>query len=86
MVEEAFRLNIKRSLQELSRAIHGDGKTAPNPLFKVKVVLHEKDKVGRNWGSIQKFNTPRSIIKELSQENIYILCTGLILVYIRFVQ
>ena len=45
MVEEAFRLNIKRSLQELSRAIHGDGKTAPNPLFKVKVVLHEKDKV-----------------------------------------
>ncbi|KAL5251273.1 hypothetical protein ACHWQZ_G016836 [Mnemiopsis leidyi] len=45
MVEEAFRLNIKRSLQELSRAIHGDGKTAPNPLFKVKVVLHEKDRV-----------------------------------------
>ena len=45
MVEEAFRLNIKRSLQELSRAIHGDGKTAPNPMFKVKVVLHEKDRV-----------------------------------------
>ncbi|XP_033636218.1 dynein heavy chain 2, axonemal-like isoform X2 [Asterias rubens] len=39
MVEEAFRLNVKWSLQELSRAINGDGKTMPNPLFRVKVVL-----------------------------------------------
>lgn len=44
MVEEAFRLNIKWSLQELSKAINGDGKSAPNPLFRVKVVL-EGDKV-----------------------------------------
>ncbi|XP_066267393.1 dynein axonemal heavy chain 2-like isoform X1 [Branchiostoma lanceolatum] len=44
MVEEAFRLNVKWSLQELSRAINGDGKTTPNPLFRVKVVL-EGDKV-----------------------------------------
>lgn len=44
MVEEAFRLNVKWSLQELSRAINGDGKSAPNPLFRVKVVL-EGDKV-----------------------------------------
>ena len=44
MVEEAFRLNVKWSLQELSRAINGDGKSAPNPLFKVKVVL-EGEKV-----------------------------------------
>ena len=42
MVEEAFRLNIKWSLQELSRAINGDGKTLPNPLFKVKVILTDK--------------------------------------------
>ena len=42
MVEEAFRLNVKWSLQELSRAINGDGKTLPNPLFKVKVVLTDK--------------------------------------------
>ena len=42
MVEEAFRLNIKWSLQELSRAINGDGKTLPNPLFKVKVMLTDK--------------------------------------------
>lgn len=45
MVEEAFRLNVKWSLQELSRAINGDGKSAPNPLLRVKVVL-EGDKVG----------------------------------------
>jgi dynein heavy chain len=31
MVEEAFRLNVKWSLQELSKAINGDGKSAPNP-------------------------------------------------------
>ena len=42
MVEEAFRLNVKWSLQELSRAVNGDGKTLPNPLFKVKVVLTDK--------------------------------------------
>ena len=43
MVEEALRLNVKWSLQELSRAINGDGKSSPNPLFRVKVILKEKD-------------------------------------------
>ncbi|TRY86536.1 hypothetical protein DNTS_031646 [Danionella cerebrum] len=38
-VEEALRVNIKRSLQELSKAINGHGKTSPNPLFRVEVVL-----------------------------------------------
>ena len=42
MVEEAFRLNVKWSLQSLSRAINGDGKTSPNPLFKVNVILKNK--------------------------------------------
>ncbi|CAM4636660.1 unnamed protein product [Lepidochelys kempii] len=39
MMEEAFRLNVKWSLLELSKAINGDGKTTPNPLFRVKVIL-----------------------------------------------
>ncbi|XP_069502374.1 dynein axonemal heavy chain 2 [Ambystoma mexicanum] len=39
LVEEAFRLNIKWSLQELSKAINGDSKTTSNPLFRVMVVL-----------------------------------------------
>jgi len=38
-VEDAFRLNVKSSLLEISKAINGDGKTTPNPLFKIKVVL-----------------------------------------------
>ena len=38
-VEDAFRLNVKWSVQELSRAINGDGKSSPNPLFRLKVVL-----------------------------------------------
>ena len=42
MVEEALRLNVKWSLLEVSRAINGDGKTTPNPLFKVKVVPTDK--------------------------------------------
>lgn len=41
MVEEAFRLNVKWSLQELARAINGDGKSTPDPVFRVKVVLSE---------------------------------------------
>ncbi|GCB75014.1 hypothetical protein scyTo_0020306, partial [Scyliorhinus torazame] len=38
-VEEAFRLNIKRSLLELSKAINGDPKSTPNALFRVMVTL-----------------------------------------------
>ena len=51
MAEEAFRLNVKWSLQELSRAINGDGKSAPNPLLRVKVVL-EGDKVSSDNGCL----------------------------------
>lgn len=39
MVEEALRSNIKHSMKKLSRAINGDNKTSPNPLFKVLVAL-----------------------------------------------
>ena len=41
MVEETLRLNIKWSLLELSKAINGDSKTSPNPLFRVQVVLKQ---------------------------------------------
>ncbi|MCI4377271.1 hypothetical protein PGIGA_G00201730 [Pangasianodon gigas] len=41
MVEEALRLNVKCSLQALSKAINGDSKTSPNPLFRVQVVLRQ---------------------------------------------
>ena len=38
-MEDAFRLNVKWSLQEISKAINGDGKSSPNPLFRIKVIL-----------------------------------------------
>ena len=38
-IEDALRQTVKRSLQELSRAITGDAKQEPQPLFKVNVVL-----------------------------------------------
>eukprot|EP00741_Cyanophora_paradoxa_P024938 tig00000056_g24072.t1 len=39
MVEEALRTTVKRSLQEVSRAVNGDAKTEVHPLFKVNVIL-----------------------------------------------
>ncbi|VFV46779.1 low quality protein: dynein heavy [Lynx pardinus] len=39
MMEDALRLNVKWSLLELSKAINGDGKAMPNPLFRVLVIL-----------------------------------------------
>ncbi|XP_054461370.1 dynein axonemal heavy chain 2-like [Anoplopoma fimbria] len=41
LVEQALRSNIKRSMEKLSRAINGDSKTSPNPLFKVLVALRQ---------------------------------------------
>lgn len=43
MIEEALRLNIKCSLQALSKAINGDNKTSPNPLLKVQLVLKQDE-------------------------------------------
>ena len=66
MVEEAFRLNVKWSLQELSRSINGDGKSGPNPLFKVKVVL-EGDKV--RFNIFQMFQYTKYIDRLIQQKN-----------------
>lgn len=41
LVQEALRTNIKNSMKKLSKAINGDNKTTPNPLFHVLVVLLE---------------------------------------------
>ena len=56
MVEEALRLNVKWSMQEISHAINGDGKTTPNPLFKVMVILNSQVK-----NCLQISNRERSI-------------------------
>ncbi|XP_066578473.1 dynein axonemal heavy chain 2 [Amia ocellicauda] len=41
LVEEACRLCVKRSLQLLSRAVNGDGKSTPDPLFRVFLQLSQ---------------------------------------------
>jgi len=43
-VEDSLRTTVKRSLQEIARAINGDARTEVHPIFKVNVVL-DKDKV-----------------------------------------
>ncbi len=58
MLEEAFRLNVKNSLLELSKAVNGDGKSAPNPLFKVQVILESyEEHVPSQFGSIESHST-----------------------------
>lgn len=46
MLGDALRQTVKRSLQELSRAINGDNKTEPQQLFKINVVLDSNNNVG----------------------------------------
>ena len=41
-LERAIRYNFKASLAELSKAINGDGKAAPSPLFKIEIILEPK--------------------------------------------
>lgn len=50
VVEEALRSNIKQCMTQLCRAVSGDSKSSPSPLFKVLVTLrraasHTKPKV-----------------------------------------
>jgi len=62
MLEEAFRLNVKNSLLEVSKAVNGDGKSAPNPLFKVQVVLESyEEKVPSQFGSTESH--PHIVVK-----------------------
>ena len=54
MIGEAFRLNVKNSLLELSRAINGDGKSTPNPLFKLQVILESyEETMPSQYGSYE---------------------------------
>lgn len=44
MVEEGLRGTVRKSLQEISRAINGDSRTEVHPIFRVNMTL-EKDKI-----------------------------------------
>jgi len=41
VVEEAMCINIRRSLEVLNRAVHGDMRGPPPPIFKLDVVLNK---------------------------------------------
>ncbi|XP_043933259.1 dynein axonemal heavy chain 2 [Protopterus annectens] len=72
IVEEAFRLNVKWSLQELSKAINGDTKTSPNPLFRVMVVL--QNNVAGSTGQVEFSPTLTKladVVNSLSSEVIH---------------
>ncbi|EGD81605.1 dynein heavy chain 2 [Salpingoeca rosetta] len=43
MLEESLRTNVKRSLNEFVRAIVGDGKSIPSPVFRVNVALEDRN-------------------------------------------
>ena len=58
-----MRLNVKWSLQELSRAINGDGKNSPNPLFRIKVVLE-----GNQVEFSPKLKTLANVINSISKD------------------
>ena len=63
-VEVALRQTVKRSLQELSRAINGDAKTEPQLLFRVNIVL-EQGRVDYNPTMINLTHVVNIVAKEL---------------------
>merc|ERR1712196_409966 len=40
-IEDALKKAVKQSLQDLCRALNGDSKTEPSPMFKINAVLQE---------------------------------------------
>jgi len=66
-VEDALRTTVKRSLQELSRAINGDNKTEPHALFKVNMVLDDSKGKVEFRPSMSDLS---SMIKSMSRQSI----------------
>ncbi|KAJ8721220.1 hypothetical protein PYW07_001995 [Mythimna separata] len=43
LLEDALRLSIKTTMQNMYKCVHGDGTMAPSPLLKMNLYLSEKD-------------------------------------------
>eukprot|EP00736_Rhodelphis_marinus_P013382 Rmarinus@m.14828 len=65
MLEDALRQTVKRSLQEVARAVNGDSKTEVHPLFKVNVILESNNHVELRPSMTQLSQTVHSVSKEL---------------------
>ena len=63
-VEVSLRQTVKRSLQELSRAINGDAKSEPQTLFGVKIVL-ENSRIDYRPTMINLTHVVNIVAKEL---------------------
>ena len=66
-VEEALRTAVKKSLQELSKAINGDSKQEAHPLFRVNMVLDEPKSRLEFRPSVSEL---AGMIKQVSRESI----------------
>ena len=65
LIEEALRATVKRSLQELSRALNGDAKTEVTPIFNVSVVLDQSRRVELKPSVQDLFNMIHNVSREV---------------------
>jgi dynein heavy chain len=72
-IEKALRQTVKRSLQELSKAINGDAKNEPHPLFKVNMVLDESKAKVQFMPSMSDLST---MVKQMSKQSITTIQVG----------
>ena len=64
MVEDGLRGTVRKSLQEISRAINGDARTEVHPIFRVNMTL-DKDKVEFKPGMNSLTHMVNTVSKEL---------------------
>ena len=64
MVEQALKKVVKKSLQELSKAINGDAKTDPQLLFTVHIVL-EAGRVTYKPSMVSLTNSVNIVAKDI---------------------
>lgn len=68
LCEEAFRLNVKWSLQELNKAINGDGRNDPSPLFKVALDLDSSSDCGETMVFIPDIPELTNVVTTLGSQ------------------
>jgi hypothetical protein len=65
MMEVSLKLAVKRSLQELSRAINGDSKTDPQTLFTVQIVLESHGRVSYQPSMVNLTHSVNIVAKDI---------------------
>ena len=65
MMETSLKLAVKRSLQELSRAINGDTKTDPQTLFTVQIILESHGRVSYHPSMVNLTHSVNIVAKDI---------------------